>query len=63
MKHVKGKKTLDFVANARLSRMQADGDIVCELPVIKGGQAVFPCVLSSSVVSFAHTNCFVVAQI
>ncbi|KAM5314979.1 oxygen-regulated protein 1 isoform 2-T2 [Glossophaga mutica] len=44
MQHMKSKKTLDFTANASLSRIQADGDVVCELPVIKGGQAIFPLV-------------------
>lgn len=45
MQHTKSKKILDFAANVRLSRIQADGDVVCELPVVKGGQAIFPCVL------------------
>lgn len=44
MQHVKSKETLDFAANAWLSRMQADG-IVCELPVVREGQAIFPCAL------------------
>ncbi|XP_066122230.1 oxygen-regulated protein 1 isoform X3 [Saccopteryx bilineata] len=44
MQHMKSKRTLDFAANAWLSRIQADGDVVCELPVIKEGQAVFPLV-------------------
>ncbi|KAM5211478.1 LOW QUALITY PROTEIN: lipoxygenase homology domain-containing protein 1-like [Hipposideros larvatus] len=44
IQHTKSKKTLDFVANARLSRIQPDRDIVCELPVQKGGQAIFPLV-------------------
>lgn len=45
MENVKSKKTLHFVANVCLSRNQADGDIVCELPVMKEGEPVFPCVL------------------
>ncbi|XP_021104459.1 uncharacterized protein LOC101723048 [Heterocephalus glaber] len=44
MQHIKSKKILDFVANAWLSQIQADGDLVCELPVIKEGQPVFPVV-------------------
>ncbi|XP_004680096.1 PREDICTED: oxygen-regulated protein 1 [Condylura cristata] len=44
MQHVKSKKTLDFAANVWLSLTQADADIVCELPVVKGGQAIFPLV-------------------
>nr|XP_045254204.1 lipoxygenase homology domain-containing protein 1-like [Macaca fascicularis] len=44
MQHTKSKKILDFAANVRLSRIQADGDVVCELPVVKGGQAIFPLV-------------------
>uniref|UniRef100_A0A8C8W9Z7 Oxygen-regulated protein 1 n=1 Tax=Panthera leo TaxID=9689 RepID=A0A8C8W9Z7_PANLE len=43
MQHVKSKETLDFAANAWLSRMQADG-IVCELPVVREGQAIVPLV-------------------
>nr|XP_055140764.1 LOW QUALITY PROTEIN: lipoxygenase homology domain-containing protein 1-like [Symphalangus syndactylus] len=45
MQHTKSKKILDFAANVWLSRIQTDGDVVCELPVVKGGQAIFPCVL------------------
>lgn len=45
MQHMKSKKTLDFAAYAWLSQIQPDGDIVCELPVLKGGQAIFPFVL------------------
>ncbi|XP_045416943.1 oxygen-regulated protein 1 isoform X2 [Lemur catta] len=44
MQHLKSKKIFDFVANMRLSRIQAEGDIVCELPVVKRGQAIFPLV-------------------
>lgn len=44
MQHMKSKKTLDFVANVRLSRV--DGDVVCELHVVKKGQAVFPRVIN-----------------
>ncbi|XP_062045872.1 oxygen-regulated protein 1 [Lepus europaeus] len=44
MQHMKSKKILDFATNAWLSRMQADGDIVCELPVVKEGEAIFPLV-------------------
>ncbi|XP_072808070.1 oxygen-regulated protein 1 isoform X3 [Vicugna pacos] len=44
MQHTRSKKRLDFAANVWLSRIQAEGDIVCELPVVKGGQAVFPLV-------------------
>ncbi|XP_021565300.1 lipoxygenase homology domain-containing protein 1-like [Carlito syrichta] len=44
MQHLKSKMTLDFVANVWLSWIQEDGDIVCELPVVKGGQATFPLV-------------------
>eukprot|EP00072_Mus_musculus_P066928 XP_017168691.1 PREDICTED: uncharacterized protein Gm38717 isoform X2 [Mus musculus] len=44
MENVKSKKTLHFVANVCLSRNQADGDIVCELPVMKEGEPVFPLV-------------------
>ncbi|XP_014399344.1 PREDICTED: uncharacterized protein LOC106726965 [Myotis brandtii] len=44
MQHMKSKKTLDFAANVWLSRIQAEGDVVCELPAIKGGQAMFPLV-------------------
>uniref|UniRef100_A0A2K6MCD9 Oxygen-regulated protein 1 n=1 Tax=Rhinopithecus bieti TaxID=61621 RepID=A0A2K6MCD9_RHIBE len=44
MQHTKSKKILDFAANVWLSRIQADGDVVCELPVVKGGQAIFPLV-------------------
>ncbi|ELK26170.1 Oxygen-regulated protein 1 [Myotis davidii] len=44
MQHMKSKKTLDFAANVWLSRIQADGDVVCELPAMKGGQAMFPLV-------------------
>ncbi|XP_076420081.1 oxygen-regulated protein 1 isoform X5 [Peromyscus maniculatus bairdii] len=44
MEHMKSKKTLNFVANVWLSRNQADGDIVCELPVMKEGGPVFPLV-------------------
>ncbi|XP_006900600.1 PREDICTED: uncharacterized protein LOC102868630 [Elephantulus edwardii] len=44
MQHMKSKKTLDFVANVWLSRIRADGDIVCELPVVKEGQVIFPLV-------------------
>uniref|UniRef100_A0A2K6EZH2 Oxygen-regulated protein 1 n=1 Tax=Propithecus coquereli TaxID=379532 RepID=A0A2K6EZH2_PROCO len=44
MQHLKSKKIFDFVANRWLSRIQAEGDIVCELPVVKGGQAIFPLV-------------------
>lgn len=43
MQHMQSKKTLDFAAFAWLSQIQPDGDIVCELPVLKGGQAIFPC--------------------
>ncbi|KAM5281079.1 oxygen-regulated protein 1 [Ctenodactylus gundi] len=42
MQHVKSKKILDFVANTCLSQIQVDGDIVCELPVVKEGRHVFP---------------------
>ncbi|KFO20479.1 Oxygen-regulated protein 1 [Fukomys damarensis] len=42
MQHIKSKKILDFVANAWVSQIQADGDFVCELPVIKEGQPIFP---------------------
>lgn len=45
MENVKSQKTLNFDANVCLSRNQADGDIVCELPVMKEGKPVFPCVL------------------
>lgn len=45
MQHRKSKKILDFVANAGMSQIQADGDLVCELPVIKEGQPVFPGIL------------------
>lgn len=45
MQHIKSKKTLDFPVNVWLSRIQGDGDLVCELPVVEGGQAIFPCVL------------------
>ncbi|XP_006871926.1 PREDICTED: uncharacterized protein LOC102810528 [Chrysochloris asiatica] len=44
MQHMKSKKTLDFAANTWLSHIRADGDIVCELPVVKEGQAIFPLV-------------------
>ncbi|XP_075824159.1 oxygen-regulated protein 1 isoform X2 [Microtus pennsylvanicus] len=44
MEHMKSKKTLNFVANAWLSWNQTDGDIVCELPVMKEGEPVFPLV-------------------
>ncbi|XP_057592980.1 uncharacterized protein LOC130854289 [Hippopotamus amphibius kiboko] len=44
MQHMKSKKTLDFAANVWLSRIQADRDVVCELPVVEGGQAIFPLV-------------------
>ncbi|XP_040828495.1 oxygen-regulated protein 1 isoform X2 [Ochotona curzoniae] len=44
MQHMRSKKILDFAANAWLSRIQTDGDIVCELPVVKEGQAIFPLV-------------------
>ncbi|KAM6171655.1 oxygen-regulated protein 1 isoform 2-T2 [Erethizon dorsatum] len=44
MQHIKSKKILDFVANAWLSQIQADGDLVCELPVIKEGRPIFPVV-------------------
>lgn len=44
MEHMKSKKTLNFVANVWLSRNQTDGDIVCELPVMKEGEPVFPLV-------------------
>ncbi|KAK2499768.1 hypothetical protein MC885_010413, partial [Smutsia gigantea] len=44
IKHMKSKKILEFAANAWLSRIQADGDVVCELPVVKEGQAIFPLV-------------------
>lgn len=45
LEHMKSKKTLNFVANVWLSRNQTDGDIVCELPVMKEGEPVFPGVL------------------
>uniref|UniRef100_A0A2K6TAQ2 Oxygen-regulated protein 1 n=1 Tax=Saimiri boliviensis boliviensis TaxID=39432 RepID=A0A2K6TAQ2_SAIBB len=45
MQHTKSKKILDFAANMWLSQIQADGDIVHELPVVKEGQAIFPRVL------------------
>ncbi|XP_047417181.1 oxygen-regulated protein 1 isoform X4 [Sciurus carolinensis] len=44
MQHMRSKKKLDFVANVCLSGIRADGDIVCELPVIKDGQPIFPLV-------------------
>ncbi|XP_040597444.1 oxygen-regulated protein 1 isoform X2 [Mesocricetus auratus] len=44
MEHMKSKKTLTFDANARLSRNHANGDIVCELPVMKEGEPIFPLV-------------------
>ncbi|XP_070337372.1 oxygen-regulated protein 1 isoform X9 [Equus asinus] len=44
MQHIKSKKTLDFAVNVWLSRIQGDGDLVCELPVVEGGQAIFPLV-------------------
>nr|XP_020861601.1 lipoxygenase homology domain-containing protein 1 isoform X5 [Phascolarctos cinereus] len=44
MQHVKSRKTLNFVANKWLSRIQGDGDIVCELPVEEDGKAIFPIV-------------------
>uniref|UniRef100_H0XVT8 Lipoxygenase homology domains 1 n=1 Tax=Otolemur garnettii TaxID=30611 RepID=H0XVT8_OTOGA len=44
LQHLKSKKILDFAANVWLSRIPAEGDLVCELPVVKGGQAVFPLV-------------------
>ncbi|XP_074242711.1 oxygen-regulated protein 1 isoform X2 [Saimiri boliviensis] len=44
MQHTKSKKILDFAANMWLSQIQADGDIVHELPVVKEGQAIFPLV-------------------
>ncbi|XP_027629672.1 uncharacterized protein LOC102475442 [Tupaia chinensis] len=45
MQHMKSKKILDFAANVWLSRNQAHGDVVCELPVVKEGQAIFPLVI------------------
>ncbi|XP_073923041.1 oxygen-regulated protein 1 isoform X3 [Castor canadensis] len=42
MQHKKSKKILDFVANVWLSRIQAEGDTVCELPVMKEGKPIFP---------------------
>ncbi|KAL1775871.1 lipoxygenase-likey domain-containing protein 1-like [Sigmodon hispidus] len=44
MEHMRSKKTLNFFANMWLSRNQIDGDIVCELPVMKEGKPVFPLV-------------------
>lgn len=44
LQHVRSKKTLYFEANVHLSRIKAVEDIVCELPVVKGGQAMFPLV-------------------
>ncbi|XP_007487288.3 oxygen-regulated protein 1 [Monodelphis domestica] len=44
MKHLKSGKTLNFAANKCLSRIQGDGDIVCELPVEEDGKALFPIV-------------------
>ncbi|XP_069846828.1 oxygen-regulated protein 1 isoform X3 [Dipodomys merriami] len=44
MQHMKSKKVLDFVADVWLSQIQADGDSVCELPVMKEGQPIFPLV-------------------
>ncbi|KAG8520692.1 Lipoxygenase homology domain-containing protein 1, partial [Galemys pyrenaicus] len=52
MQHVKSKKTLDFAANVWLSLTQADADIVCELPVVEEGQAIFPCVLLIFIVRY-----------
>ncbi|XP_023573456.1 lipoxygenase homology domain-containing protein 1-like [Octodon degus] len=42
MQHMKSKKILDFATNVWLSQIQAGGDLVCELPVIKEGQPIFP---------------------
>ncbi|XP_045645113.1 oxygen-regulated protein 1 isoform X2 [Ursus americanus] len=42
MQHRKSKKTLDFTANAWFSQMQAEGDVVCELPIVQEGQSIFP---------------------
>ncbi|XP_072460708.1 lipoxygenase homology domain-containing protein 1-like isoform X3 [Notamacropus eugenii] len=44
MQHLKSRNTLKFVANKWLSRIQGDGDIVCELPVEEDGKAIFPIV-------------------
>ncbi|XP_077022879.1 oxygen-regulated protein 1 isoform X2 [Tamandua tetradactyla] len=44
MQHMKSKKTLDFAANVWLSQIRSYGDTVCELPVEKGGRAIFPLV-------------------
>ncbi|XP_074134524.1 lipoxygenase homology domain-containing protein 1-like isoform X1 [Sminthopsis crassicaudata] len=44
MQHLKSGKTLNFVANKYLSRIQGDGDIVCELPVEEDGKTIFPIV-------------------
>lgn len=63
MQHVKSKKTLDFAADVWLSRIQADGDVVCELPAIKGGQAMSPCVWRSAVTYLSYTDCFTAAYI
>lgn len=60
MHHLKSEKILDFVANVRrLSQIQADGDNVCELPVMKGGQPAYPRMLLISVVCVAYMNCYV----
>ena len=61
MQHMKSKKTLDFVANAWLSRIQADGDTVCELPVVQGGQAIFPCVSLPFESIYCMYKCFIAA--
>jgi hypothetical protein len=59
MQHKKSKKILDFVANVWLSRIQAEGDTVCELPVMKEGKPIFPCelVLFSSICSMHKLFC------
>ncbi|KAG3274155.1 lipoxygenase homology domain-containing protein 1-like [Ictidomys tridecemlineatus] len=44
MKHMRSKKMLDFVADVLLSGIQVDGDLVCELPVLRDGQPIFPLV-------------------
>lgn len=59
MHYLKSEKILDFVENVHLSRIWAHGDIVSELPVMKGGQPVHPCVLLILVAFIAYVNCFV----
>ncbi|XP_017686265.1 PREDICTED: lipoxygenase homology domain-containing protein 1 [Lepidothrix coronata] len=45
LQHLKSKKTLNFPANARLSKNCDGRGFLCELPVVEAGKPIYPIVL------------------